>query len=96
MYSAISRASRRTSRPRVSLGLPVGIEQPAPPMPHSCSFQVLADGTTSMPAALAAVLFTAMFDTAMLWVPLVTCGGRFSEATGRYEDNVVVYAVPRG
>ena len=26
---------------------------------------------------------------------LVTCGGRFSEATGRYEDNVVVYAVPR-
>jgi hypothetical protein len=25
---------------------------------------------------------------------LVTCGGRFSEATGRYEDNVVVYAVP--
>ncbi len=27
---------------------------------------------------------------------LVTCGGRFSEATGRYEDNVVVYAVPRG
>ena len=27
---------------------------------------------------------------------LVTCGGRFFEATGRYEDNVVVYAVPRG
>jgi hypothetical protein len=27
---------------------------------------------------------------------LVTCGGPFSEATGRYEDNVVVYAVPRG
>jgi sortase family protein len=26
---------------------------------------------------------------------LVTCGGRFSEATGRYEDNVVVFAVPR-
>ena len=26
---------------------------------------------------------------------LVTCGGRYSEATGRYEDNVVVYAVPR-
>jgi Sortase domain len=26
---------------------------------------------------------------------LVTCGGRFSESTGRYEDNVVVYAVPR-
>jgi hypothetical protein len=25
---------------------------------------------------------------------LVTCGGRFSEATGRYEDNVVVYAIP--
>ena len=27
---------------------------------------------------------------------LVTCGGPFSEVTGRYEDNVVVYAVPRG
>lgn len=27
---------------------------------------------------------------------LVTCGGRFSEASGTYEDNVVVYAVPRG
>jgi hypothetical protein len=27
---------------------------------------------------------------------LVTCGGRFSEASGRYQDNVVVYAVPRG
>ena len=26
---------------------------------------------------------------------LVTCGGRFSEATGRYEDNVVVFATPR-
>jgi sortase family protein len=26
---------------------------------------------------------------------LVTCGGRFSEASGRYEDNIVVYAVPR-
>jgi sortase (surface protein transpeptidase) len=26
---------------------------------------------------------------------LVTCGGRFSEATGRYEDNVVVYAISR-
>jgi len=27
---------------------------------------------------------------------LVTCGGRYSEATGRYEDNVVVYAILRG
>jgi sortase (surface protein transpeptidase) len=27
---------------------------------------------------------------------LVTCGGPYSEATGRYEDNIVVYAVPRG
>ena len=27
---------------------------------------------------------------------LVTCGGRFSEASGRYEENVVVYAVPIG
>jgi hypothetical protein len=27
---------------------------------------------------------------------LVTCGGGYSEATGRYEDNIVVYAVPRG
>ena len=27
---------------------------------------------------------------------LVTCGGAYSEATGRYEDNIVVYAVPRG
>jgi hypothetical protein len=27
---------------------------------------------------------------------LVTCGGRYSESTGRYEDNVVVYAVSRG
>jgi hypothetical protein len=27
---------------------------------------------------------------------LVTCGGRFSEASGRYQDNIVVYAVPRG
>jgi hypothetical protein len=27
---------------------------------------------------------------------LVTCGGRYSEASGRYQDNVVVYAVPRG
>jgi sortase (surface protein transpeptidase) len=26
---------------------------------------------------------------------LVTCGGRYSETTGRYEDNVVVYAIPR-
>jgi sortase (surface protein transpeptidase) len=26
---------------------------------------------------------------------LVTCGGRYSEASGRYRDNVVVYAVPR-
>jgi hypothetical protein len=26
---------------------------------------------------------------------LVTCGGRYSESTGRYEDNVVVYAVSR-
>lgn len=26
---------------------------------------------------------------------LVTCGGPFSQATGRYEDNVVVYAIPR-
>ena len=26
---------------------------------------------------------------------LVTCGGRYSEASGRYQDNVVVYAVPR-
>jgi hypothetical protein len=25
---------------------------------------------------------------------LITCGGPFSETTGRYEDNVVVYAVP--
>jgi sortase family protein len=25
---------------------------------------------------------------------LVTCGGRYSEASGRYQDNVVVYAVP--
>ena len=44
-------------------------------MPQSCSFQVLADGTTSMPAALAAVFFTAMFEIAILCVPLVTCGG---------------------
>ena len=27
---------------------------------------------------------------------LVTCGGPYSEATGRYEDNIVVHAVPRG
>jgi sortase (surface protein transpeptidase) len=27
---------------------------------------------------------------------LVTCGGPYSEATGRYEDNIVVYAVLRG
>lgn len=27
---------------------------------------------------------------------LVTCGGPYSAATGRYEDNIVVYAVPRG
>lgn len=27
---------------------------------------------------------------------LMTCGGRYSEASGRYQDNVVVYAVPRG
>jgi sortase (surface protein transpeptidase) len=27
---------------------------------------------------------------------LVTCGGPYSEATGRYEDNIVVYAAPRG
>lgn len=27
---------------------------------------------------------------------LVTCGGPFSESTGRYEENVVVYAVPHG
>jgi Sortase domain len=26
---------------------------------------------------------------------MVTCGGRYSETTGRYEDNVVVFAVPR-
>ena len=26
---------------------------------------------------------------------LVTCGGPFSQATGRYEDNVVVYAISR-
>src|SRR4029077_6244185 len=32
-------------------------------------------------AALAAVLFTAMFDTAMLWVPLVTCGGAATSAS---------------
>jgi hypothetical protein len=25
---------------------------------------------------------------------LVTCGGRYSEASGRYQDNVVAYAVP--
>jgi hypothetical protein len=24
----------------------------------------------------------------------VTCGGRYSEASGRYQDNVVAYAVP--
>lgn len=27
---------------------------------------------------------------------LVTCGGPFSEVTGRYEDNIVVYAIPSG
>ena len=27
---------------------------------------------------------------------LVTCGGSFDEATGSYDDNVVVFAVPRG
>ena len=27
---------------------------------------------------------------------LVTCGGPYDEATGRYEDNIVVYAVPGG
>ena len=26
---------------------------------------------------------------------LVTCGGSFDEATGSYDDNVVVFAVPR-
>jgi sortase (surface protein transpeptidase) len=26
---------------------------------------------------------------------LVTCGGPYSEATGRYANNVVVYAIPR-
>ena len=38
-----------------------------------------------------------LFDrTGPAMLALVTCGGPYSEATGRYEDNIVVYAVPRG
>jgi sortase (surface protein transpeptidase) len=38
-----------------------------------------------------------LFDrTGPAMLALVTCGGPYSQATGRYEDNIVVYAVPRG
>jgi hypothetical protein len=43
--------------------------------------------------ALPERLFT---RTGPAMLALVTCGGRFSEATGRYDENVVVYAVPQG
>ncbi|MDN5861046.1 MAG: class F sortase [Pseudonocardia sp.] len=33
-------------------------------------------------------------DTAGPTLRLITCGGRFDTATGHYEDNVVVFAVP--
>jgi hypothetical protein len=37
-----------------------------------------------------------LFDrTGPAVLALITCGGSFSQATGRYEDNVVVYAIPR-
>lgn len=42
--------------------------------------------------ALPARLFSATGPDVLA---LVTCGGPFSQATGRYEDNVVVYAIPR-
>jgi hypothetical protein len=58
----------------------------------SSGFRVIARRSYAK-EALPDRLFT---RTGPAMLALVTCGGRFSEATGRYEDNVVVYAVPRG
>jgi hypothetical protein len=45
---------------------------------------------------LKAELPTALFTGGPPGLVLITCGGRFDPATGHYEDNVVVHAVPVG
>lgn len=58
----------------------------------SSGFRVIARRSYAK-EALPDRLFT---RTGPAMLALVTCGGRYSEATGRYEDNVVVYAILRG
>jgi hypothetical protein len=57
----------------------------------SVSYRVIARRSYDK-AALPDRLFSRVGPEVLI---MVTCGGRYSETTGRYEDNVVVYAVPR-
>lgn len=57
----------------------------------SSGFRVIARRSYSK-ESLPDRLFTRMGPAV---IALVTCGGPYSEATGRYANNVVVYAIPR-